>query len=640
VAGRQPKPARSTAQKSKRRSTKRLSKLDVNRDSMDFRDLIYRPALLPLKPRLIPARKRLRILDQQNEGACTGFGLAAVVDSLVLERGRRERVSPRMLFEMAKRHDQWPGQSYDYSSARGAMKGWHKNGVCSEKAWPYDPKQPGFLTEARQQDALAVRLGAYYRIMPRRSDLHAALNEVGAVFASAAVHEGWDEPKRGVIGFDASFHEEGGHAFAIVGYTARGFLVQNSWGPDWGGFPIGQRRLPGVALWTYDDFERNVWDLWVARLALPLEPDAPPAASKYTISATGTRLSTSGPPRFTIRDHFLHIDDGHYDPKGDYPSSRAEAEDILRRAVMGAAGDAPPAHLLLYAHGGLNDIKDAARRVGKWRGVFRDNGIHELHFIWETGLLAELRDLLLGKQSFAEERVGAASDWWDRILERVTHPVGHALWKEMQSDAELAFQAARADQEERAGTHALRTLRDLLAALPAAKRPKLHLVGHSAGSIWHAHLLERWSQLAGAPFENLILFAPACTHGLFERAIRPALAERRVRQLHHFLLDDQTEQGDDVAKVYRKSLLYLVSNAYQRRGAVEPILGMEKFLAALPTVGVANRITTYRSPHDPKLSASRSHGGFDQDEASMNTMLALVLDGEPRRRFKAPDLDD
>jgi hypothetical protein len=67
---------------------------------------------------------------------------------------------------------------------------------------------------------------------------------------------------------------------------------------------------------------------------------------------------------------------------------------------------------------------------------------------------------------------------------------------------------------------------------------------------------------------------------------------------------------------------------------------MEKFLAVLPTVGVANRITTYRSPRNPKQSASRSHGGFDQDEASMNTMLALVLGGEPTRRFKAPDLDD
>jgi len=58
--------------------------LAVNRDWMDFRDLIYRPALVPLRPRLIPDPRRapIQILDQQNEGACTGFGLAAVVNAL------------------------------------------------------------------------------------------------------------------------------------------------------------------------------------------------------------------------------------------------------------------------------------------------------------------------------------------------------------------------------------------------------------------------------------------------------------------------------------------------------------------------------------------------------------------------------
>jgi hypothetical protein len=617
-----------------KRPKKKARKHDVQRDSMDFRDLIYRPALLPLRSSLVPDPRRLQILDQQNEGACTGFGLAAVVNFLQAERGRRERVSPRMLFEMAKHHDQWPGQGYDYSSSRGAMKGWHKNGVCSEAAWPYDPKKPGFLTEARQQEALEVRLGAYYRIMPRRTELHAALNEVGAVYASAAIHEGWDEPARGVIAYDPSVAAGSGHAFAIVGYTARGFLVQNSWGPAWGGFRVGGKKLKGVALWLYDDFEKNVWDLWVARLALPLAVDARPRTSKYTLSATGTRVSTSGPPRFTIRDHYLHLDDGQYDPRGDYPSSREEAEDILKRAVNGAASGEPPAHLLLYAHGGLNDVKDAATRVGQWRGVFRDNGIHELHFVWETGLLAELRDLLLGKQSFVEGRVGSASDWWDRVLERVTCPVGRALWMEMQTDAALAFEPGRA------GTHALETLAKRLAALPASRRPKLHLVGHSAGSIWHAHLLERWTKLAGPAFENLILFAPACTHELFGRAIRPALQSRRVEKLHHFLLDDRSEVDDDVAKIYRKSLLYLVSNAYQTRNAIAPIMGMEKFLPALPTAGLEGRIATWLSPRDPARSAARSHGGFDQDPATMNTMLSTVLGRAPSRRFTKAELGD
>jgi hypothetical protein len=55
-------------------------KRDVNRDSMDFRDLIYRPALVRLRDKVLPKWAHLQILDQENEGACTGFGLAAVIN--------------------------------------------------------------------------------------------------------------------------------------------------------------------------------------------------------------------------------------------------------------------------------------------------------------------------------------------------------------------------------------------------------------------------------------------------------------------------------------------------------------------------------------------------------------------------------
>jgi len=103
--------------------------LQTRRDSLDFRDHIYTPALLPLASELLPDPKCLHVRDQKHEGACTGFGLAAMIDYLNRELGHREPVSARMLYEMAKRHDQWPGYKYEGSTARGAMKGWHKTGV-------------------------------------------------------------------------------------------------------------------------------------------------------------------------------------------------------------------------------------------------------------------------------------------------------------------------------------------------------------------------------------------------------------------------------------------------------------------------------------------------------------------------------
>ena len=38
-------------------------------------------------------------------------------------------------------------------------------------------------------------------------------------------------------------------------------------------------------------------------------------------------------------------------------------------------------------------------------------------------------------------------------------------------------------------------------------------------------------------------------------------------------------------------------------------------------------------------AASRSHGGFDNDPATMNSVLVRILDGAPRRKFTARDLN-
>jgi hypothetical protein len=604
---------------------------DVHRDSLDFRDRIYQPALVALRSAAFPNWDHVEILNQESEGACTGFALAAVINYLNRTRGVGEPVSPRMLYEMAKRHDQWPGEDYEGSSARGVMKGWYKNGVCPEEYWPYSPGSRGYLTWQAQQAALRYPLGAYYRIMPRRSDVHAALHQVPAILATAATHQGWATRDQAKIAFDPSWPAEGGHAFAIVGYTDEGFIIQNSWGESWGRFEFDGDLHPGIAIWQYADFEKNLWDAWVARMARPVESVAYLTGERYEERPSGIEIVEKAPPRHAIRNHYIHIDDGQFDPKGDYDSREEEVQEIIQTAVTGNE-NAPPKHILLYAHGGLNSIKASAARVGKWRPVFQANDIHEIHFIWETGLWAELRDVLLGKQEFVTKRAGGPSGWWDLLIERTTRPLGHPVWKEMISDAELAF------EENKAGTKTLTMLSATLKTLPEEKRPRLHLVGHSAGSIWFSHLLDRWKKVDAPPIDTLILFAPACTHQLFEDRIRPALRGGRVVQhLHHFILDDKTECDDNVALVYRKSLLYLVSRSYQKRGEVVPLMGMEKYLP-LPDQGVHKRLSTYNTRDNPDVTKSSSHGGFDNDGATMNSMLRFVLGAEPERSFQDSDL--
>ncbi|MGH7410641.1 MAG: C1 family peptidase, partial [Candidatus Methylomirabilis sp.] len=186
-----------------------LRTLDVRPDDTDARDYIFQPSLALLPDRL-DHRRYAPILDQGAEGACVGFSLATVInvslnrrsrDISPRHRGKRPgpvRVSPRMLYEMGRRYDEWAGERYEGTSLRGAMKGWHKHGVTTDQLWPYRVRRKGKrvadreFTLERAQDAMRRPLGAYYRITDSDvSHLQAALMEADAVLVSAWIHSGW-----------------------------------------------------------------------------------------------------------------------------------------------------------------------------------------------------------------------------------------------------------------------------------------------------------------------------------------------------------------------------------------------------------------------------------------------------------------
>jgi len=99
------------AKESSKKATAAVQKrtLDARPDTLDFRDLMYTPTLVevPTHRDLDDYRKaKIPILDQGQEGACTGFGLASVVHYLLRVRRRDpdlQVISPYMLCDMARR---------------------------------------------------------------------------------------------------------------------------------------------------------------------------------------------------------------------------------------------------------------------------------------------------------------------------------------------------------------------------------------------------------------------------------------------------------------------------------------------------------------------------------------------------------
>src|SRR5690606_18098399 len=122
-------------------------------------------------------------------------------------------------------------------------------------------------------DAVKRPLGAYYRIDTRSIvEMHAALNEVGILYASAGCHDGWDDghgvtPQEGetmsvtwtfwVMTATGQETAMQGHAFVIVGYTQDGFLIQYCGGEEWG--------THGMVVLTFDVWLRNAMDCWVVQ---------------------------------------------------------------------------------------------------------------------------------------------------------------------------------------------------------------------------------------------------------------------------------------------------------------------------------------------------------------------------------------
>jgi len=610
--------------------------LNARKDTPDIRDRMYEPALIQLQPE-IDNRGGTDILNQGTEGACTGFGLAAVINFLnAQKRDLYFKASPRMLYEMAKKHDEWPGEDYAGSSCRGAIRGWKNMGVCSESDWRYAADEAGNLTIDRAKAARYCTVGAYYRLRPEINDYHTALNEVGAIFVSADVHSGWFSPKAAKSDEPAvispSSTIEGGHAFALVGYTSQGFIVQNSWGPEWG--------QQGYAIWLYEDWLQNISDGWVFRLAIPT-PDifGLSARSQITFDAESAKAA---PKRLEIAGHFVHFDDGKFKQRGDYWST---ADDIVKTAelIREYAEKKKYDHLLIYAHGGLNNPAASAKRIRALKEGFKRNGIYPFHIMYDTGLVEELKDSVV--RAFRGVRTrGFFRDLQDALIERsdlliedfARKPVT-PIWEEMKNDAFLPF-ALNKKTKISDGLFVIKTFAEAL----KDTQLKIHLVGHSTGAVLLGHLLHSLDSLDIPDLiETCQLMAPACSIDFYREHYEPRLQGEKSSKtkvtlpaLSIFNLTEKLEQDDNVALVYRKSLLYLVSRALERK-IDKPLLGMQRYAKKLTK---RPGLSMHYSDGKKGVTTSTSHGGFDNDVKTMNTIIAQILKKNPTQPFTLDEM--
>ena len=605
--------------------------LDARPDRIDLRDRPYTPPLKSL-PSQYPSEELVgrffplylehdMVLQQGKEGACTGFGLACTINYLLWRDGMEEgkvkppsKVSPRMLYHLARFYDEWPGEDYQGSSCRGAVKAWHKHGVCSNEFWPYrDQRQRVRFIKPRQhwdQNAAQRPLGVYYRIDKQSIiDMQAAINEVGAIYVSAQVHKGWNmamfeaetisHDTLPEITWQSGQPAQGAHAFALVGYSARGFIIQNSWGKHWG--------YRGFAILTYSDWVENGSDAWACVMGVPTRRRVDShylssSINREQLLAESQRTALAGLGRPQVKHDYQNPAVEPWEMATAYQHSVfmgndgrvlnrlvtcRNGKDAVENVVIEAPkrffkelpGDVKP-RLVLYAHGGLNSEGDSIRRIRTLAPYFMANNIYPVFFSWKTGLIESILAIMEdavgrlfprteGLDDLLREAREMMSDALDRTLEVACENLGvKAIWSQMKQNA---AESARSEGDRGAflTVQALAKLRQDIPEL------EIHLVGHSAGSILLGHMLDDLRR-KDIQIASCTLYAAACSvefaNRHYVRAVEKGLL--RKQDLHLHMLSDRRERDDTVGP-YRKSLLYLVSRALEDWHKT-PLLGMER----------------------------------------------------------------
>ena len=161
--------------------------------------------------------------NQGNTPQCVGYSWAHwIEDGPVEHAGVAPILAPSVIYEGAKTLDEWPGENYDGTSVRGAVKYLAANGYVKSYYWAFDV------------DTIAQYI----------------LNYGPMVVGTNWYNSMFTPDRRGVLRIGGRL--AGGHAYVLNGVDTitRTFRIKNSWGKRWG--------KGGMALIRFTDMARLI----------------------------------------------------------------------------------------------------------------------------------------------------------------------------------------------------------------------------------------------------------------------------------------------------------------------------------------------------------------------------------------------
>jgi len=178
-------------------------------------------------------------INEQRHPSCIGHASAKVKESQELIELGDYKFSPRFIYALCKKYDDYDGKG---TYPRVAMKMLKKYGVCQDSLFPYDQDYQTYINTSlisneAYLDATKFRIKMYAKVAPDFGEIKQAIYKNKVVLGGGTgSNEGWSQlpikpPKDG--------EKKWGHAIAFYGYDKDYIYFINSWGKNWGENGIG-----------------------------------------------------------------------------------------------------------------------------------------------------------------------------------------------------------------------------------------------------------------------------------------------------------------------------------------------------------------------------------------------------------------
>jgi hypothetical protein len=326
-----------------------------------------------------------------------------------------------------------------------------------------------------------------------------------------------------------------------------------------------------------------------------------------------------------FKRHAISIEQGRLSKYDGLAGTPEEVEKIFLEDIPAETKTWKKKRVVLYAHGGLVPKEGAIKDIEGDIGKLIEDECYLVGFIWRTGPFETIASILEGMLEDISGIDAAVADDTDKLQKTIEKLCGspplRKMWSEMKENAELASKP----------NGAMPVVFDAICKMLAKHEDiELHLIGHSAGAIFHAHAIDYISsnstKAREIKFETCTLWAPACTSELFSVTFVPMLENGGINRFNLFTLTDSAEQ-DDTAWVYPKSLLYLVSNAFEEgpNNSI-PLTGMSKFALVDPHLKAlleSSKATWTQTSNDTHLKCSK-HGDFSGSLDILTATVSLI----------------